>query len=317
MKGWREGYPCPTSCTCRTLLVRVLRPEFCEALVKCGADLRLLPGGETFVPRVAVPSPMQCLVAFASDLRRCVRHCAARRRSRFTAALRWPAARCGPNESCFLKQRRRDCSSRYSLPCAGAAVPLRMIPMKQVAIVALLVALPIGTAWGEIYSWRDEAGVRHFTNVREEIPPAYRERAEVAVSSVWLPKVESAPTSCEPEEPGRQAQVVVVPGARARERIRPQPAEPMVVQGGSVNIEGPLAVAVGPPPVNWPVWGALPLITTAFDRGRSRHLTLRQLAEEQRWLQETLGWSPGLLELVPFAGGPRPPCVAWRTCPVR
>ena len=188
----------------------------------------------------------------------------------------------------------------------------------QVALTVLFVVLQSAAAWAEIYSWRDESGVRHFTNVREEIPAAYRDSAQVTVSSTWLPKGEGppAPTVCE-QEPERQAQVVVVPGRpRFRKSMVAPTTSPVVLQGGSVNIEGPLAVAVSPPPVGWVGWGT-PLVTTAFDRGRSRHLTLRQLAEEQRWLQETWGWSPGLLQVGPFAGGPRPPCVAWRTCPLR
>jgi hypothetical protein len=54
--------------------------------------------------------------------------------------------------------------------------------------------------------------------------------------------------------------------------------------GGSVRINGPLAVANATSPL--PYYGYLtpsyyPLVTTSFDRGRSRYLTLRMLLEDQ------------------------------------
>ncbi|GIW43252.1 MAG: hypothetical protein KatS3mg077_0534 [Candidatus Binatia bacterium] len=170
----------------------------------------------------------------------------------------------------------------------------------------------------EIYAWRDADGVRHFTNVREEIPAAYREEAEVVVGAAWVPSARAELPACEAERPARQAQVVVVPRPAARREERATVANaPVIAEGGAVSIQGPLAVAFHDTPPAWPVRARVPLVTTAFDLGRSRHLTLRQLAEEQRWIEEFLGWSPGLPHLLPFAGGPRPPCVAWRTCTVR
>lgn len=59
--------------------------------------------------------------------------------------------------------------------------------------------------WADIIEWRDENGVRHFTNMRAEVPGEYREAAQVIY----------------------------------------------------------------------------PLVTTSFDQGRSRHLTLRMLLQEQ------------------------------------
>lgn len=210
--------------------------------------------------------------------------------------------------------------------CTNLELRFRMRPNRrkmsmpvQATFLIVFVGLWASVACGEIYLWQDPAGVRHFTNVREEIPAEYRERVQVVVSSVWLPKEEFRveDKACE-QEPSRQAQVVVVPERkRAAARVATLPTRPIIVQGGNVTIEGPLATAFAPSTVNWTGWLATPLVTTAFDRGRSRHLTLRQLAEEQIWLQETVGWPVSLWQLVPFAGGPRPPCVAWRTCSLR
>ncbi|MCX8073868.1 MAG: DUF4124 domain-containing protein [Candidatus Binatia bacterium] len=183
-----------------------------------------------------------------------------------------------------------------------------------VAALALVSALWSAVADAEIYAWRDASGVRHFTNVREEIPESYRDRAEVVVGAAWAASQQQPPPSCDEETP-RQAQVVIVPRARGdRRRSTESGVVPLVVQGGNVHLEGPLVMALAPPTLSGLRWPVVPLVTTAFDRGRSRHLTLRQLAEEERWLWETWGWSPGLPRIMPFAGGPRPPCVAWRTC---
>jgi len=175
------------------------------------------------------------------------------------------------------------------------------------------------TAGAEIYAWQDEHGVRHYTNLREEIPAAYRDGAEVVVTAAWTPKTPEAVAGGVPEpESRREAEVRVVPRPReAHEEARTVawPA-PVVAQGGNVEIQGPLAVSVPPPTVLWPGWGPH-LITTSFDRGRTRHLTLRLLAEEQRWISEQVGWLQGVPAWPVFAGGPRPPCVAWRTCSVR
>ena len=53
--------------------------------------------------------------------------------------------------------------------------------------------------------------------------------------------------------------------------------------GGAVQINGPLAVASAPAAVGpgyWPDYYP-PFLTTSFDRGRSRHLTLRLLLQDQ------------------------------------
>lgn len=177
-----------------------------------------------------------------------------------------------------------------------------------------------GVAKAEIYSWRDHDGVLHFTNVQAEIPPAYRSAAEVAVSAAWMPKEETPTASACEESPPRRAEAIVVPrprpasGAGATADL---PTGGVVAEGGRVNIQGPLLVTSAPQVPVWPHWLGVPLVTTSFDRGRSRHLTLRQLAEEQRWLAAELGWAPTIPLWPVFAGGPRPPCVAWGTCTLR
>ncbi|AJE02720.1 DUF4124 domain-containing protein [Geobacter pickeringii] len=48
--------------------------------------------------------------------------------------------------------------------------------MKRVLLLLLLLA---SSAYGEIYTWRDSKGVRHYTNSEYEIPERYRKKAKV------------------------------------------------------------------------------------------------------------------------------------------
>lgn len=171
-----------------------------------------------------------------------------------------------------------------------------------------------GMVKAEVYAWRDHEGVVHFTNVQADIPMAYRDAAQVVVSAAWAPKEETlAAPDCAEAAP-RKAETLVVPGRPPTREVGATaevPTREVVVEGSRVHIEGPLAVTSVPQVAAWPPWFVGPLVTTSFDRGRSRHLTLRQLAEAQWWLAGELGWAP----MVPvFAGGPRPPCVAFGTC---
>lgn len=167
----------------------------------------------------------------------------------------------------------------------------------------------------DIIEWRDAHGVRHYTNLREEIPAAHRDAAQVVIDE----KVRRAPEPLPAEsirdqaaEPPRQAQVVydraVVVDAysagleRGMELAR---GGEVAVQGGSVQIHGPLAIAHAPaaPAVVYPHPYAYPWVTSSFDRGRSRHLTLRMLMQDQFLLDREGPYA--------FAGYVPPPVVPY------
>lgn len=175
-------------------------------------------------------------------------------------------------------------------------------------------------ATAEIYAYEDASGVTHFTNLRSEIPESERERARVVVSDAWLPSA----------APAREAERVEARKEREervsrRERMLPPPAPPappvsIERAGGTVQIQGPLAVAVAEPPVVSapPAWVWVPpgLVTTAFDRGRSRHRTLRLLMEDVIFVPPHFV-VPGVLvsgcphPVLTYAGGPRYSCLEW------
>jgi hypothetical protein len=147
----------------------------------------------------------------------------------------------------------------------------------------------LGVASGvraDIYEWRDTAGVRHFTNRKDAVPADAS--AAVRVTEPAPAAVERAAPPAVPPEAPRGAQVVTTAplaevyaqGVRdgwalAAAEAAPEPAPPPLA------IEGPLAVAAASnaAPVVYPL--AYPLVTTSFDRGRSRHLTLRMLLQDQ------------------------------------
>jgi hypothetical protein len=158
--------------------------------------------------------------------------------------------------------------------------------MRSIACLAL-VAVAVGSARAQIYEWRDAEGIAHYTNVKELIPEPARSAARVVAEALPPPAVaEEAP------RPPERAEAVVgtAPAfdaaaleaayrlgfAEGEERARrsERPAAP------EIHVRGPVAVAVG--------WYGMPgyvpyepLVTTSFDRGRSRHLTLRLLLQEQ------------------------------------
>lgn len=45
-------------------------------------------------------------------------------------------------------------------------------------IVALLLVMITSRGWGEVFQWEDTAGVIHFTDSLEKVPPAYRSKAK-------------------------------------------------------------------------------------------------------------------------------------------
>ncbi len=150
-------------------------------------------------------------------------------------------------------------------------------------------------AHGDILSWRDAAGIRHLTNRVESIPPEYRAGAEVVVAIA--PELAAAPAPA----PAEATALPPVSDAdlEAAYRAGMQAGAQLAggggggggaAEGGAVEVTGPLSVTnvhvdpyagypLWPDPVVWPY--EYPLVTTGFDRGRSRHQTIRMLLQEQ------------------------------------
>ena len=157
-----------------------------------------------------------------------------------------------------------------------------------VVVASLLVA---STGRGEIYEWRDGSGARHFTNQRDLVPEPHQGSAQIVVRARPQPQgdlepiVEEAPPV--PRSDGGGAQVV---SSRSLEQAYESGVRDALaaaergneVVGGNVQIVGPLAVAhseaAGAAPFYDPYY---PFVTTSFDRGRSRHQTLRMLLQDQ------------------------------------
>ncbi|MDX2167412.1 MAG: DUF4124 domain-containing protein [Deltaproteobacteria bacterium] len=191
-------------------------------------------------------------------------------------------------------------------------------------------------ASADIYEWTDSGGARHFTNHRESVPAAQREAARVLIAD--LPRADPAPAVADPVE--RSPAPAAAPAAVERESLEDAYRAGLaagqqigvgggggggggaggVANGGTVEIYGPLAVATAEsrdstpyvaPGFGWYGGGLdyYPFITTGFDRGRSRHQTLRMLLQDQfaidregpfaydRWTQPGVG--PALAPFLP------------------
>ena len=172
-----------------------------------------------------------------------------------------------------------------------------------VGLAMLCVAVP---ARADIVAWTDQSGVRHFTNVEEEVPADQRASAQVVVNERARQPIAGRPAHDEGETatppganmPDRGAQVVTDASELAQAYIAGLQRGLQTVQSGgggggsgAVQINGPLAVATardsaGYGAVPWWQYGFLPpqwypFLTTSFDGGRSRHLTLRMLLQDQ------------------------------------
>ncbi len=155
-----------------------------------------------------------------------------------------------------------------------------------------------GAAVADILEWRDANGVLHYTNVKAEVPKAQRDSAQVFVDEEARQPRPAPPETAAAEQPAgdndvppppRQAQVIFDPSVTASRAFlagleRGLQLGGALNTGGSVHLSGPLAVASADgaapyydylPPLSYP------LVTTSFDRGRSRHKTLRMLLEDQ------------------------------------
>lgn len=188
---------------------------------------------------------------------------------------------------------------------------------RWVLVAGLLWAATAARA--DILVWRDADGVRHFTNRADTVPAnlavevLIRDAARAPASEAAVVPPPSAPPS---------GSIVASDIARLDEAYRAGLAAGMglatdsggvtaggggggAAAGGAVQVIGPLAIADAHAadaawgPVGWP--GYVPLVTTGFDRGRSRHQTLRMLLQDQfqidrdgpyaydRWTQPGVG----------------------------
>ena len=154
-------------------------------------------------------------------------------------------------------------------------------------------------AAADIFGWRDADGVLHYTNLQSQVPAEQRHAVRVVVDERGRQTEGKTETGCElpaevaqpvlASEPRRQAQAVYDPSALAAAYIAG--VEHGLAAAGaasgehaaSVSVRGPLAVAnahSGPPYYEYLPDG-FPLLTTPFDRGRSRFLTIRQLLDDE------------------------------------
>jgi hypothetical protein len=147
--------------------------------------------------------------------------------------------------------------------------------------------LVAAVARADILEWRDAQGSRHFTNSRESVPSERQSTVRVLVAE-RAPVREEAPAQPLAVEPRRAAEVIYDHSA-----WRSAYAEGFVQgalsaaaggeEGNVLQVTGPLAVsqAHAEQPSVWPLPYDYPFVTTSFDRGRSRHLTLRMLLQDQ------------------------------------
>ena len=167
--------------------------------------------------------------------------------------------------------------------------------MKHLVLVAILLSWS-GAAAADIIEWQDADGVRHYTNLKGEVPKEQEATTRVVVDElVRQSATGAAPAAVNPPapdtaEPRREAAVVYdrsqLSEAYLRGLQRGLETAGVVTggAGGGVQINGPLAIAkaTGPEPYyNSYYPGYYPFVTTSFDRGRSRHLTLRMLLQDQ------------------------------------
>jgi hypothetical protein len=147
----------------------------------------------------------------------------------------------------------------------------------------------------DIFVWRDTQGVKHYTNSRklvpqdvesslliEEPPQTQATAAEVAPAPAPEPAPEPVAVAYDPEALAAAFQDGWQRGmAFSQESRAPAPA-PV-----NVNIQGPFVASTNQNTGGggfdpwWPSYFYPSLVTTSFDGGRSRHLTLRMLMQDQ------------------------------------
>jgi len=167
--------------------------------------------------------------------------------------------------------------------------------MQMTAAIVLMMFIA-GSASADIIEWSDADGVKHYTNLKDEIPDEQRDSEKVIVNELArhppVSEAQAAEKRLDPPpaaaEPRHQAQVIYDRSMDSAAYIEGlvrglEAARGGGGGGGSVQINGPLAVANAPaaasPAYLPPYYPSL--LTTSFDRGRSRFLTLRLLLQDQ------------------------------------
>jgi hypothetical protein len=212
--------------------------------------------------------------------------------------------------------------------CQGADGARTILAMRWWLGLVWALCVAAGVAQADIYEWTDDSGARHFANHRESIPDAQRDSARVLIIDVPHPASEPVATAqiplpadaavARPEPPAWDAAYLA--GLQAGLRLEAGGGGGGAAAGGAVQIHGPLAVATshasesapfGAPFGGWYAGSPdyYPFVTTGFDRGRSRHQTLRMLLQDQfaidrdgpyaydRWNQPGVG--PALAPFLP------------------
>jgi hypothetical protein len=163
----------------------------------------------------------------------------------------------------------------------------------HIVLAVILASLAPAVASADIFTWTDDAGVSHFTNLKAELPT--QQAVQVVVDEqVWGPR--DAPLPEVKEDPVVQSQPPPDTERNADDEVRraylaglDSGLASTVSTGGSVYISGPLAVTISSPesyPASYPLYqpgydwltpGYIPFITTStiarprgLQRGRVR-----------------------------------------------
>lgn len=172
--------------------------------------------------------------------------------------------------------------------------------MRMVAgILAAVLAFP-SLAGADIFMWRDERGVKHYTNSKDLVPA--ETSAILVVRDAPAPPPELRVAAPAPSRPAIEARdfeeavdesIIASAYAQGYQRALANTQQQAAAPPVNVQINGPFVAAAasggndyggyggygyGP---NWLDYNSPALVTTSFDRGRSRHLTLRMLMQDQ------------------------------------
>jgi len=197
--------------------------------------------------------------------------------------------------------------------------------------VVVAVALLASAVRADIYEWTDPSGARHFTNDKRGVPAEYQDSARVFVADWSHPAAAAQPIAAAAPAPAAAPAMApiatdVAPWSEGYVAGLRAAVELGGGGGGGVQINGPLAIATtrasegtgGYPYGIYPPWPwYYPFVTTGFDRGRSRHQTLRMLLQDQfqldrdgpyaydRWNEPGLGpaLAPFLQRGLPYGVG--------------
>jgi hypothetical protein len=163
--------------------------------------------------------------------------------------------------------------------------------------VAAAALLATSTVRAEIYEWRDASGARHFTNNKQGVPAEYQASTRILVADWQSPPDVPVPAAAASTAPAPAQRAEVVADAVVWDAGYQAGVQDAMIDGGgggggggAVQINGPLAVATSRASESMPGFGYglyppwpwyYPFVTTGFDRGRSRHQTLRMLLQDQ------------------------------------